>query len=93
MQKVKLPILRVSYKKIEHPALPAKPGQIPIFEGRNPQKSPQRLEQYLKGGYRYSEQRKREIHSQLFARSIIRSISHNVIETSILARFLRSHYC
>jgi hypothetical protein len=60
------PIQKLSYTRVESPFLPVKPENRPEFtyHGRRAFKGPPELLQaYLKGGRRFSEQRRQEIKS------------------------------
>lgn len=74
------------YKRVESPYLPCTPGKnnrtalvegqearIEVYIGRNKGK-PELLTQYLKRGYSFSEERKREIQERQLRRALL---SHN----------------
>lgn len=58
------PIQKLKYKKVEAWCLPAKPDNNPdfVYTGKkNSCQKPPLLEEYIRGGYRFSEKRKQEI--------------------------------
>lgn len=54
---------KFNYCKVSHYALPAKPSNNPefVYIGRKPVGRPFLLEEYIRGGYRFSEKRRMEI--------------------------------
>lgn len=58
------PIQKPYYKRVESPFLPAKPKNKSesVYHGKKTfKRPPENLEAYLKGGKKYSEQRRQEI--------------------------------
>lgn len=61
-------IMKTRYKKVLHPALPATPTQNRSFVliGQNFKERPPLLDQYIRGGYSFSERRRQEIKNFIF---------------------------
>lgn len=57
------PIQKKHYQRVSNYSLPARPENNPrfVYVGRNLGRKPENLENYLKGGWKYSEQRRQEI--------------------------------
>lgn len=86
----------LNYKRVRNHSLPAIPSKDPswlsqfVFVGKGFRKPPELLEAYIKGGWRYSEQRKAEIHAQLFNKQPRKKLE--VSEDSALVKFLKLFY-
>lgn len=59
-------IRKLNYVRVNDPSLPAKPDNRPeyVWTGKAIKKKPDNYLQYIKGGWRYSEQRRAEIQAQ-----------------------------
>lgn len=88
------------YTRVNSPYVPCIPGYnnrtalvdgkeapIVVYNGPSREK-PSLLEDYIKKGYRFSEQRKREIHEKLYTRAPLRGLINMMVEKSKLELFV-----
>lgn len=75
---------QLNYTKVKHPSLPARPtgSSDRVYIGKGFKGKPDNLDNYVKGGYRYSEKRKQEILSKREGQSIFRTIAGNLFGTA-----------
>ena len=92
------PINRLKYTKVEHYALPAKPSNDEewkrnyTYTGRGFSGKPCLLNQYLIGGWGFSERRKEEIKALIMGRKQQKLPPILVPENSKFAQFLKLFY-
>ena len=69
-------IQKLSNTRVDYKGLPFKPTNDPstVYVGKGFKGKPELLEKYVKGGIRFSEERRREIKNKLFARSMVNGI-------------------
>lgn len=92
------PIKRLKYTKVEHYSLPAIPSTNEewkrnyIYTGRGFKEKPCLLNQYLIGGWGFSEKRKEEIRAIIMGRRAQKLPPVLIPENSKFAQFLKLFY-